>query len=869
MNLHRKHILLLIFSLQVLFCFAQKKVISGKITDLTETPIEGAAVILYDTSKKIIEYTVTNDKGYYEINSTISSGYTMEVSHIAFLKKQYSFTNEDLNKSSLTINFTLEENLTSLDEVILVSSKKAKDTVKLDLDKLNLYDNDNLKDILNKIPNFRLSDDGTIIYKGKNIDKILVNKKPSFENQNSIALENIENKIIEGISVINNYNDDFSLDFDEEEESVLNIDTKNENQTIVNGSLEAKYGYDNKYEIRAKGFLFSSSLNAFLTQNTNNIGKATIKSNEIKKLFSEGQPFSPYQAQSLGMLFATNENLQKDFFSSTNLTLRNQTQRFKTSGIFYHFAPDRINSVLQNTSTLENENLLNTTDNTRTKTQSFLAALGLAYKVSDKTILSYNLNANYIDDTNKSTVENELFNNGTPSGNNTTFSNNLNEVFSGFHQLNLKSKIRQNLILEAKAGLYHEGTNFFNDYTATSNTNSISEIQDYKFDKNEFSGGLGLRLKVSEAFIPLLTVDYYNTQEKIFDKDVSQNIIDRDRNNYVFNLKIRGNDVIKKGLGYQASFGVDSFTNILNNNSELNDTFIPMSLWIDYDRKMHRYFIGYDRERRFNELESGINTLQPFNSIWNGNLAFPLGFNFSDELYASYNYDNLFDAEIFSLSVSYKTQNNSLQRAFVQQQNGITEYELFIADKSRDYSVETFYSKTVAQIKFPTKVDLSLSYTQSKFPSKIAQQDVTIQAQNIAPRINIETITDNFINFSLSTRLSFITDEVENLSYDSRYSSSAFSLLFKDKSYKGNISFLYDNNLINNTTFSRKNINLGFEYTREKITYSIEGRHIGELLGFFENDAYNSQFIIRNGITTTLVNNQSLNYIIAGIKFNF
>ncbi|WP_442265273.1 carboxypeptidase-like regulatory domain-containing protein [Tenacibaculum sp. ZS6-P6] len=868
MNLNRKHIIILIFLMQTLLGFAQSKVISGKVIDLNQLPIEGVAVILYNTQKKIIEYTVTNEQGNYEIKAAVNSGYTLEVSHIAFLKKQYNFTTEDLNKNSIIKNFTLEENLTSLDEVILVSSKKAKDTVKLELDKLNLYDNDNLKDILKKIPNFRLSDDGTIIYKGKNIDKILVNKKPSFENQNSIALENIENKIIEGISVINNYSDDFSLDFEDEEESVLNIDTKNKNQTIMNGSLETKYGYNNKYEIRAKGFLFSQSLNAFLTQNTNNIGKTTIKSNEIKKLFSVGQPFSPYQAQSLGMLFASNENLQKDFFSSTNLTLRNQTQRLKTSGVFYHFAPDRISSVLQNTSTLNNENLLNTTDNTRTKTQSFLGALGLAYKVSDKTILSYNLNANYIDDTNKSTIENELFTNGTASGTNNISSSNLNEVFSGYHQLNLKSKLRKNLILEANTALYHEGTNFLNDYNVTDNSSTINDEQDYKFNKNQFSGGLGLRLKVSEIFIPRLTLDYYRTQEKIFDKNNSINLIERDRNNYIVNLKVRGNDVIKKGLDYQFSLGTDVFSNTLNNITEQNDTFIPMSLWVDYDRKMHRYYISYSRKRKFNEIESGINTIQPFNSIWNGNSIFPLGFNYSDQFYTSYNYDNLFDAEIFSISFNYETQNNSLRRAFVQQQNGISEYDFFIAEKAQDYSIETFYSKTVAPIKFPTKVDLSLSYSGAKYPSKIGQQDVNITTQNIAPRLNIETITDSFINFSLSTRLSFITDEVENLSYDSRYSSSSFSILFKDKSYKGNISFLYDNNIINNTTFSRKNINLGFEYTKGKITYSIEGRHLGELLNIFENDAYNSQFIIRNGITTTLVNNQSLNYFIAGIKFN-
>lgn len=866
MNQHIKHIIVIALLLASNIGQAQSFTLKGKVIDMDHNPIDGAAIVIYDTSKTIITYTVSNEIGIFNVEATLKIGYYIEVTHIAFLKQQYFITNENLNNNTITIDFILEENAAALDEVILISSNKVKDTVRLDLDKLNLYEDDNLKDILKKIPNFRLSNDGTIIYKGKNIDKILVNNKPSFENQNSIALESIEKEIIDGISVINNYNDDFSIDFEENEESVLNIDTKQKNQKIVKTTLEAGYGYQDKYEFKGKAFLFSPSLNAFLTNHTNNIGQTTITSKEIRKLFSDKQPLSIYQGKSLNRLFATNENLKKDFFTSTNLTLRNQTQRLKTSGLFYHIAPNRISSMLQNTSTVDGTPLLNTTNQAEAKTQSFLGALSVAYKISDNTIGGYTVHVNHIDDSNISNVDNQLFNNNMVDNTNTILSNNKQDVVSAFHQLSLTSKLQSQLILETGANYYHEKTNVLNDYNVMQHTTSIFDLQDYKFDKNELQGHAGLKYKYSNAFIPFLSVDYKHTEEKISDRQANTILKDRTISNYRCNLEVNGKEIFKK-LNYKFSAGVNQYNAKLDMGTVTKNTFIPIATWVEYENRLNRYYINYSRSGRFNELESGLNTIQAFNTIWIGDTTFPLGFNTSNTISASYNYNNLFDAKLFSISVSYSNQNNVLKQGFSNLQNGISEYGLFIADKVQNYKIASFYSKTIMPLKYPTKIDVSAAYTQTKYPTQITAQQFDVTTKNIAPELRIETITDHFINFSLSSKLNVITDQVQQNKYKSTYTSSAFSILMKNEKWKGDISFLYDNNRINNITYSRNNINLKLSHETDKITYSVEARHLGELLSVFENDAYNSQFIISNGIASTIVNNESLNYIIFGIKF--
>ena len=222
---HGIFILLLMASTTIL---AQSNQIKGFVTNENNEIINGATIVLYDLNKNIVAYSITDEKGYYLISSKIEADYFLEVSYLGYEKKTVNLSINDTNKDMISLDIKLTEETNQLDEVVLLLKKEEKDTVNFDLQKLNLQDNDKLKEILEKLPNLQVGEDGVIIYKGNNINKILVNKKETFENQNSLALENIENRLIEGLSVINNYQDEFSVDFDLQEETVLNIETKEE-----------------------------------------------------------------------------------------------------------------------------------------------------------------------------------------------------------------------------------------------------------------------------------------------------------------------------------------------------------------------------------------------------------------------------------------------------------------------------------------------------------------------------------------------------------------------------------------------------------------------------------------------------------------
>jgi len=866
----KKNIPYIMLTLLLLISFksqAQVQTMVGTVTDFGQNPVEGAVIILYDDAQNIVGHTITDRHGNYQINQSVKLQYLVEVSHLSFAKKEYSIDSIAPNNATLRLDFVLEETSKSLEEVVFVAKRERRDTVHFDLATLDLLEDDKLKDIIEKIPDFRLGDDGTIIYKGKNIDKILVNNKPSFESQNSIALEGIENKIIEGISLINNYSNNFNVDFNENEESVINIDTKNKNQKIIKGDLLANVGLQDKYHFEGKGFLFSRNINAFGTHNTNNIGKTSFNSKEIVQLFSKGQPFSPYQRDGLGTLFASSENLERDFFTSTNLTVRNQTQRFKISGLVYHIAPDRINSTLQSVGTLDNTPLINTSSRTLMRTQALLGAFAAAYKVSDRTILKYRANTNLISKDDTHITDNEIFIEGLKKNNNLITANSNHQIFSGFHQARLESKVASNMIFESEGTYFHEETGFQNGYAIEGDQESLDVRQNFNFSKREVSGKAGLKYKFSESFIPLLTAAYHRMEENILTASKDQVMTDRTIDNVWLNAQIRGKEVIN-GLNYGIDIGYMNSANLINNENQRDEEFVPSNSWIEYDYKMHRYHLSHTNSREFNTLESGLTLWQPFNALVIGNGSLPLFFSTSSRFLAKYNYDNIFDGQMFELSFSYDNQRNSIRRAFLGQLNGVSEFQLFSADNARAYKISTFYSKTLFPLKFPTKVDLTLDLSRSTYPMLVGQSEFGVVSDQIAPHIKIETITRNAVNVRLSSNILFVEDDFENAVIRSTFMSSAFSVLLKKKEWKGQIDFRVDHNRISDQILTRRNINFKGSHTRNLLTYFIEARHIGELLGFFENDAYNSQFFVMDGITNTIVNNQSLSYLILGIKIN-
>lgn len=186
------------------------------------------------------------------------------------------------------------------------------------LDKFLIKEDDELKKILTRNPNFNIGNDGTIVYKGKNIDKILVNGKETFDNQNSIALDNIKADMISGLQIVNNYKDPFNMTNDEFE-TVLNLKSKNPSAAITTSNIEAAYGIKSNYKVKGNIMRFSNVINGFIVENANNINENVISLRELTNLFNINMPISSYFIDGLNNLFEDKTVSKKTFLIQVSL----------------------------------------------------------------------------------------------------------------------------------------------------------------------------------------------------------------------------------------------------------------------------------------------------------------------------------------------------------------------------------------------------------------------------------------------------------------------------------------------------------------------------------------------------------------------
>lgn len=118
-NRNSNYILLLMCMLFSGFVFGQKSsyTISGKITDAQDgSPIIGASVIIQNTNSG----AQTDFNGDYSINAQLENAeYSLLVSYLGYVTKKIKFTPSE---SNITLNIAINEDLLSLDEVIITGT---------------------------------------------------------------------------------------------------------------------------------------------------------------------------------------------------------------------------------------------------------------------------------------------------------------------------------------------------------------------------------------------------------------------------------------------------------------------------------------------------------------------------------------------------------------------------------------------------------------------------------------------------------------------------------------------------------------------------------------------------------------------------
>lgn len=306
------YLLLLIFSN---ISYSQTK-ISGYVTEVNNSPLGFASVVLQDSSAtRIISYSFSNDKGYYELAINTTGKYVLSFSTIGFERNSFAIeiTTEQKNiEKNVSLNYKPIE----LKEIIIENVKPIiikKDTIIFDVKSFAQGNEQVVEDLLKKIPGLTVTSDGTIKVGNQEVEKIMIDGDDMFEKGYKLLTKNMPVNPLDKVELYLHYSNNKHLKGIENSEKVaLNLILKEKFKRVWFGNAHLGYAIANESINTFGGNLmnFGKKHKYYFIANHNNIGvDATGDINHLIRPFRFDEPASIGDDQTANSLLGLSTDL--------------------------------------------------------------------------------------------------------------------------------------------------------------------------------------------------------------------------------------------------------------------------------------------------------------------------------------------------------------------------------------------------------------------------------------------------------------------------------------------------------------------------------------------------------------------------------
>lgn len=335
-------ILSLLFSTITL---AQSIRFEGIIQDDKSASLEMANVMAVNqTTKAVDAYSITNDKGRFQMALKPNTTYSIKVSYIGYEALDITLNTATEN---ITKILTLKEG-TMLEQVEIVREMPVSikgDTIVYNSDSFTNGTERKLEDILKKLPGVEVDAEGQIKVEGKAVSKLMVEGKDFFDGDTKLGVKNIPADAIDKIQVLRNYNENSILKGVENNQDnlAMNIKLKEGKKNFWFGDMNAGIGVvheDTRYSIAPKAFYYSPKYSINIMGNSNNVGEQafTIQdyfrfSGGFRNLMGKGGGSINVGSNSLGINFFQDDRVKEieSNFGATNFSY-NPSKSLSLSG---------------------------------------------------------------------------------------------------------------------------------------------------------------------------------------------------------------------------------------------------------------------------------------------------------------------------------------------------------------------------------------------------------------------------------------------------------------------------------------------------------------------------------------------------------
>ncbi len=270
--------MLLFVAPNTLFLNAQSLTVYGNVTDSLGNSLSYVNVLL-KSGGETIDFTTTDNEGAYLFDLPALGKYSLSLSYIGY-HSQIEVVEILSQPTQLSKNFILNEKTELLRAVTVVGEKLQarikNDTISYNVDLVSNGTEENLGELMDKLPGVDVDADGKVLANGKKIDHFLVNGQKFFDNQEQLATKNLSAEMVSKIDLINNYKTNENLSLQNSGETALNIELKEDYVGKLTGNLKGQGGLIDKGLGHANLFYFNDKLNFSFVGDVNNLGESAL-----------------------------------------------------------------------------------------------------------------------------------------------------------------------------------------------------------------------------------------------------------------------------------------------------------------------------------------------------------------------------------------------------------------------------------------------------------------------------------------------------------------------------------------------------------------------------------------------------------------
>lgn len=845
---------LYIFCLLLSLTISAQTKITGQITDDEGNLIDMASVtLLCQTNDSIVDFTHSKN-GFYELETSIMGRLRLRFYRLGYTKETVviNITN---NTDQITNNAILYQKPLELDEVIVQGNNKPfserKDTLRF---KTKYYLNgteNNIADLLQKIPGLQIDNEGTIKVGNQEIEKLMVDGDDLFERGYKILSKNMPAYPIEEVEILKNYSNNRLLKGVEESDKVaLNLKLIEKSKRIWFGNIETSLGNDNFYQVKGNLMNFGKKNKYYFLTNLNNISyDATGDIENLVRPFRINEPASIGDNQNVNSILNLLPNQLNFKRSRTNFNkaelvslnaIFNPTEKLKikTLGFFNWDETDFYRNSMEvvdvnGTSFTNNEDY-----ELRNKKRMAFGKLDVIYNISKTKMLEattkYN-NGDFNDGSNlvfngNSTIEN-LQHQNTLFDQKISYTNKFKDkkVFLLTGRF-IDEQTPQNYRLNQffYQDLFPDSENANNVTQLSENQMQFAGINAHLLDRKKNGDLLELQLGNEYRRDELSTTFSLLEDETLLERPNGyQNETNYQVNDLYFKSKYR---LKIKDLGLTGKLGFHQLFNQLKDNqisSNQNPFFINPSIGLDWEiNEKNKIITSYSYNttnakiqdvysdfvltgfRSFSKGTGGFNQLDASSLFFNYQLG-----NWSDRFFA-----NTFI--VYSKNHDFFSTNTLIAQNYAQAEKILIEDREFVNINSKlDY-----YFKFIS-----SNLKLDVGYAQSEFKNIVNSSDFRIvTSKNYNYGLEMRSGFKGIFNYHIGTK--WTTTEIEttiNNSFTDNISFLDLSFVFNKKfDVQVQSERYYFGNLQADNTYYFLDFDAKYKLIENKLTLGLTGKNL-------------------------------------------